>query len=204
MHKAAWVLRMERNTFVKRLYIGRDLLISGRTRLKQCHLTLGSFTSPLLPFSPCPSMHAHTHTQSPMRHPTALVTVQSLARGSMEATASQGVFVKRHQIPDLSHGPVLWLASCNGSQGSHLWTSGGRGRGLLTFWWQLVCTINHTDWVAFSHGTQGSNPYCFPWSPERRVYDLSSAAINSFSASPSSGLASSPKPHRQSRGVMVG
>lgn len=179
-------MRMEREHFRQRLYIGRDLLISGRTGLRQPHLTLWSLPHHL--YSPFhTSVHAHTHSKAQWGI-TALVPVQSLSRGSTETTASQGVSVKRHPIPEAPFHtgwlPSSLTASCNGSQ-EVTWTRGAGEESFL----MAAGLHNHTYWVSFSHDTRGSNPYhLFPWSPERGVYDLGSAASSVSQHVPPQGV----------------
>lgn len=122
----------------------------------------------------------------------------------------------RHHCIGASSKPLLWLQGNHCLPGcvcQKTPDSGGPIPHRLTaqFFWQLHVTglkeviwtrgageesflmaaglHNHTYWVAFSHGTQGSNPYyLFPWSPERRVYDLGSAASSVSQHVPPQGV----------------
>ena len=186
---------MEREYFRQRLYVGRDLLISGRTGLKQCHLTPGSLPHHLCsPFHP--SMHTHTHTlKSPTRH-HAMVTVQSLARGCTEATASQGCvcqdtrFLRPH--PTQVDGPVLWQLHVMDLK-EVIWTSGGRGR-----------VISDGSWFAQSHLVSRIFPrhsgvqslLCFLQVLKEESTTLVLQLHQFLNMSLLKGLASSPKPHR--------
>ena len=124
-----------------KLYIGRDLLISGRTGLKQSHLTLRSLPHHL--YSPFhTSVHAHTHTQKPNEaslHRCQFKASPVAPRKPLPPT----VCLSRHQILEAPFHtgwlPSSLTASCNGSQGDHM-NQGGRGR-----------VVSDGSWFAQSH-----------------------------------------------------
>ena len=177
---------MEREYFRQRLYVGRDLLISGRTGLKQCHLTPGSLPHHLCsPFHP--SMHTHTHTQK--SNEASRNGDSSKPRPWLHGShCLPRVCLSRHQIPEAPSHTGWWpsslTASCNGSQGSHMnqW-----GQGKSHFWWQLVCTITLSE-SHFPTALRGPILTMFPSSPERRVYDLGSAASSVSQHVPPQGV----------------
>ena len=187
---------MEKEYFRQRLYVGRDLLISGRTGLKQCHLTPGSLPHHLCsPFHP--SMHTHTHIQKPNEASLHWWQFKASPVAARKPLPPKGVFVKRHQIPEAPSHTGWWpsslTASCNGSQGSHMnqW-----GQGKSRFWWQLVCTITLIE-SHFPMALRGPIlTICFLEVLKEESTTLVLQLHQFLNMSLLKGLASSPKPHR--------
>ena len=186
---------MEREYFRQRLYVGRDLLISGRTGLKQCHLTPGSLPHHLCsPFHP--SMHTHTHTQKP--NEASRNGDSSKPRPWLHGShclprvclSKDTRFLRPH--PTQVDGPVLWQLHVMDLK-EVIWTSGGRGR-----------VISDGSWFAQSHLVSRIFPrhsgvqslLCFLQVLKEESTTLVLQLHQFLNMSLLKGLASSPKPHR--------
>lgn len=137
------------------------------------------------PPAPLFTKHACTHTlKSPMRHHYIGGGSSKPRRGSTEALPPKERICQKTPDSWGTHhtAPVLWQLHVMGLK-EVIWTSEA-GEELFLM---AAGLHNQSHWLSCIFPRHpGVQSLLFPWSPERRVYDLGSAASFSFSASPSS------------------